>query len=93
MQNELANMSEASLNELELNLKEEAKTISDIRDCLERGEKGGIRQSLSNCVYALQHDPILGGAIRRNELNCRIDIVGKMPPSLKKWFFPRRCPR
>lgn len=79
MQNELANMSEASLNELELNLKEEARTVSDVRDCLEKGDKGGIRQSISNCVYALQHDPVLGGVIRRNELNCRIDIVGKMP--------------
>lgn len=79
MQRELANMSEESLNELELELREEARTVSDILDCLERNKDGGVKQSMENCVFVLEHDPVLAGAIRRNEFNCRNDIVRNMP--------------
>lgn len=67
------------LQSLEENLKDDAHTVDDVREGLVVTEKGRIKQSIENCVYVLQHDPILQGAICRNELSCRIDILGKMP--------------
>lgn len=75
----LAVLDETELEALEGELAEEARSVDEICSCLEVNENGSIRQSISNCVFVLQHDPVLAGAIRRNELNCRIDIVRTMP--------------
>ena len=79
MQNGLANLSETELKELEHELREEACTVADIKEYLEVTKDGSPRQTIANCVYALEHDPVLAGAIRRNEFNCRNDIVKPMP--------------
>lgn len=79
MQNELVNMSPEMLQELEQAIKEEAKTVPEILECLVRNKDGVVKQTMENCVYVLEHDPILAGAIRRNEFNCRNDIVRKVP--------------
>lgn len=52
--------------------------VDEIREDLEKTEKGGTRQTLNNCVMVLRRDPLLRGAIRKNELTGRIDIVKKM---------------
>lgn len=75
----LTDMSETELDELEQELAEEARSVDEIRVCLERNKEGVVKQTMSNCVFVLQHDPVLAGAIRRNELNCRIDIIRGMP--------------
>ena len=64
---------------LEQELKDEAATIDGICENLDRTDKGKIRQSINNCVYILQHDPLLNGAICRNELTGRTNIIKKMP--------------
>ena len=60
--------------------------MDDVRLDLEKGEKGSIKQSIENCMTVLYRDPLLKGAICRNELTCRIDIIKdlgwKRSPSL-----------
>lgn len=68
MRNELRNMSAESLEQLENELRDEASTPEDVFEALERNEKGFVKQSIGNCVFALSHDPLLNGNIRRNEL-------------------------
>lgn len=79
MRNELRNMSAESLEQLENELRDEASTPEDVFEALERNEKGFVKQSIGNCVFALSHDPLLNGNIRRNELTCQTDISGDMP--------------
>ena len=38
-------------------------------------EKGGIRQSIRNCLTVFQRDPLLSGAIAYNILTDRKDII------------------
>lgn len=58
------------------NLSEEMlQKIADVRSELEMTEKGVPKQSKENCVIALEKDPLLSGAICRNELTGRKDIV------------------
>ena len=38
-------------------------------------EKGFVRQTKQNCITALENDPLLSGALCRNDLTERIDIV------------------
>lgn len=56
---------------------EEMRTA--IRERLEKTNKGGTANSISNCQLILRHDPIFKGKIRRNELTGCTDIVGTMP--------------
>lgn len=79
MKEELSNISEESLQKLEENLKDDARTVEDVRGFLRTTEKGKIKQSIENCTYIFEHDPLLSGAIRRNNLTGRIDLVKKMP--------------
>ena len=53
--------------------------IEIINQSLQRNEKGGIKQSLANCVTVFEKDPLLGGNIKRNMLTGQVDIVSKMP--------------
>ena len=50
-------------------------SVDDILEDLEKTEKGGTRQTLNNCVIVLRRDPVLKGAIRKNELTERMDMV------------------
>ena len=42
---------------------------------LESTEKGGVRNSIRNCLTVFQNDPLLSGAIAKNLLTERIDII------------------
>lgn len=42
---------------------------------LSQAEKGGVQNTIQNCVTVLQNDPILADSIRLNLLSERIDIV------------------
>ncbi len=53
----------------------EESSADDIREDLEKTEKGGVRQTLNNCVTVLRRDPVLKGVIRKNELTERMDII------------------
>ena len=52
--------------------------MDDIRLDLEKGDKGGVKQSIQNCMTVFYRDPLLKGAIRKNELTCRTDISKDM---------------
>ena len=56
----------------------ECSSVDDIRLDLEKGDKGGVKQSIQNCMTVFYRDPLLKGAICRNELTCRTDIVKDM---------------
>ena len=45
-----------------------------IRD-RESTEKGGVRNSIQNCLTVFQHDPELSGAVAKNLLTERIDLL------------------
>lgn len=79
MKNELMNMSEESLMKLEADLREDASTVEEILECLVRTEKGLVKQTIENVLFVMEHDPILGRALRKNELTGRMDIVKEMP--------------
>ncbi len=42
---------------------------------LESTEKGGVRNSIHNCLTVFQYDPVLSGAIAKNLLTERTDII------------------
>ena len=42
---------------------------------LESTEKGGVRNSIQNCLTVFQHDPVLSGALAKNLLTERIDLL------------------
>ena len=42
---------------------------------LEGTEKGGVRNSIQNCLTVFQYDPILSGAVAKNLLTERIDLL------------------
>jgi predicted P-loop ATPase len=50
-------------------------TVEDIRADLEKTDKGMICQTIGNCMTVFQRDPMLKGAIRKNELSGKVDIV------------------
>ncbi len=72
-------MKEKELEVLEEQVKDEARTVEEIRENLQKTKEGGVRQTISNCLYVLQHDPVFDGAIRKNELIGRMVISKKMP--------------
>ena len=59
-------------------LEEEKSSAEDIQADLVRNNKGNICQSIDNCITVFQRDPLLKGAIRKNELSGKIDIVGDL---------------
>ena len=44
------------------------QSIEEIKAGLEITEKGGVRQSIRNCLTVFQRDPLLSGAIAYNIL-------------------------
>ena len=51
------------------------QSIEEIKAGLETTEKGGVRQSIRNCLTVFQRDPLLSGAIAYNILTDRKDIM------------------
>ena len=49
--------------------------IEEIKAGLETTEKGGVRQSIRNCLTVFQRDPLLSGAIAYNVMTDRKDII------------------
>lgn len=78
MQEMSANGTQVSWSDVGKVLDDEMSSIEDIRIDLVRNDKGNICQSIDNCMTVFQRDPLLKGAIRKNELSGKIDIVGEM---------------
>ena len=53
----------------------EPYTVEEVRNSLEQTQKGKVSNSVTNYKRVLQYDPFLKGAIRKNLLTERIDIV------------------
>ena len=51
------------------------KSVEEVKGMLDTTEKGGIRNSIKNCLTVFQHDPLLSGAMAYNLLTDRTDIV------------------
>ena len=65
--------------ELDADLREDVSTIDEIIECLVHTEKGLVKQTIENVAFVLEHDPVLGKALRKNELSGRTVIVKDMP--------------
>ena len=52
-----------------------ATSVEEVKALLDSTEKGGVRNSIKNCLTVFQHDPLLSGAIAYNLLTDRTDIV------------------
>lgn len=53
-------------------------SVEDVRFDLAKSEKGYICQTINNCMIVFHRDPVLKGAIRKNELSGKIDVVGSL---------------
>ena len=51
------------------------QSVEEVKATLETTEKGGVRQSIRNCLTVFQSDPVLAGAIAYNILTDRKDII------------------
>ena len=49
------------------------QSIEEVKAMQESTEKGGVRNSIQNCLTVFQHDPVLSGALAKNLLTERID--------------------
>ncbi len=58
-----------------MNAMQPPQSIEEIKATLETTEKGGVRQSIRNCLTVFQRDPLLAGAIAYNILTDRKDII------------------
>ena len=54
---------------------EPVQTQEEIREMLEGTQKGGVKNSIKNCLTVFQRDPLLRGAVSYNILSERVDIV------------------
>ena len=51
------------------------RSAPEVKAVLESTEKGGVRNSIPNCLTVFQHDPVLSGALAKNLLTERIDLL------------------
>ena len=58
-----------------MNAMQPPQSAPEIKEGLETTEKGGVRQSIRNCLTVFQRDPLLSGAIAYNILTDRKDII------------------
>lgn len=49
--------------------------VDDVKAMLKVTKDGNVRQTIANCRIVLENDPLFKGAIRKNELSGRTDIV------------------
>ena len=61
-----------------MNAMQPPQSAPEIKAGLETTEKGGVRQSIRNCLTVFQRDPLLSGAIAYNILTDRKDIIKPM---------------
>lgn len=73
-----ANGTDVSWSDVGKVLEDEMSSVEDIQTDLARNNKGNVCQSIDNCMTVFQRDPLLKGAIRKNELSGKIDIVGNL---------------
>ena len=52
-----------------------SRSVEEVKAMLESTEKGGVRNSIRNCLTVFQNDPLLSGAIAKNLLTERTDII------------------
>jgi hypothetical protein len=53
----------------------ENSTVDNVKASLDMTEKGRIKSTLDNCMIVMRRDPFLKGAICKNEMTGRVDIV------------------
>ena len=58
-----------------VNAMQPPRSVEEVKAELESTEKGGVRQSIRNCLTVFQRDPVLAGAIAYNILTDRKDII------------------
>ena len=51
------------------------RSVEEVKAMLESTEKGGVRNSIHNCLTVFQYDPVLSGAVAKNLLTERIDLL------------------
>ncbi len=51
------------------------RSVEEVKVMLESTEKGGVRNSIHNCLTVFQYDPVLSGAVAKNLLTERIDLL------------------
>ena len=61
------------------------QSLEEIKAGLETTEKGGVRQSIRNCLTVFQRDPLLSGAIAYNILTDRKDIIKPIGFHRERW--------
>ena len=49
-------------------------SVEEVKAMLDTTEKGGVRNSIKNCLTVFQHDPLLSSAIAYNLLLSLIHI-------------------
>ena len=58
-----------------VNAMQPPRSVEEVKAELESTEKGGVRQSIRNCLTVFQRDPVLAGAIAYNSLTDRKDML------------------
>ena len=61
-----------------MNAMQPPQSVEEVKATLETTEKGGVRQSIRNCLTVFQRDPVLAGAIAYNILTDRKDIMSAL---------------
>ena len=51
------------------------RSVEEVKAMLDITEKGGVRNSIRNCLTVFQYDPLLAGALAYNLLTDRTDLV------------------
>ena len=51
------------------------RSVEEVKALLDTTEKGGVRNSIRNCLTVFQYDPLLSGALAYNLLTDRTDLV------------------
>ena len=51
------------------------RSVEKVKAMLDTTEKGGVRNSIRNCLTVFQYDPLLAGALAYNLLTDRTDLV------------------
>lgn len=80
MNEELKNMSAMERQKLleVMDAMEQGLTVEEIREMLERTQKGAVKNNRHNCKVILECDPLLKGAFRYNILTGQVDIVKEL---------------
>ena len=72
-----------------MNAMQPPQSVEEVKATLETTEKGGVRQSIRNCLTVFQRDPVLAGAIAYNILTDRKDIMQNFMRTYQRDFSRR----